>query len=282
MHYKKAGAHLSVLAGWAVVCFACLGIMPNAFGQPEVGTTCAIESAGELPGMSEARELEQTGQFAESIGKYSEALEALRQSCGEYHPFATTVLSSRAMMKTELGQYPEAKEDLGLAETIARSLTPKQPLLLARVLYTRGNLLMRLDELAGAEADLQKVLDVLASEADVPIGYINRTRSTLAGVYYMMGQPQKALNEFLPVVEAYRSNPTFPELANSLGNLGEIYRATGDLDLAARYFKESIDVYDAQGGVGHIGSALPMNNLALTFLFRGDIEQAERHLTRAL
>ncbi len=270
------------LAVWLLVSAASFSGVPLAAAQAEPASECEYETFDAIPRFDEARQFESAGKFNESHDAYSHSLAATQATCGEKHRFIPTLMSSRAMIAIELGRFEEAERDLSYAESLVLSRDPLDAVLLARVLYTRGNLRMRLDQLGEAENDLKRTLDILKENPVVPPGYAIRTRSTLAGVYYMMGRPEDALEEFLPVVEAYRADPAFPELANALGNLGELYRALGDMESAARYFQESIDTYDAGGGPGHIGSALPTNNLAITYFFRADYEQAKRHFERAL
>jgi tetratricopeptide (TPR) repeat protein len=93
------------------------------------------------------------------------------------------------------------------------------------------------------------------------------------GCYY------RALEHFFKAHELFSASDQIADVALSLNNIGNVYRATGDIDGALLLYKESADIYTALGDKP--GLAQTLSNLAATMIDADRFEEAETVLDQA-
>ena len=98
--------------------------------------------------------------------------------------------------------------------------------------------------------------------------------------YYRLGELDSAMFYLLKSIDAFQTLvPGNPELAYPFGNLGLVYRQSGELDEAEKYSNLAIDLFEVLNHEPGIGEAL--NNLGFIDLERANIKNAEQKFKTA-
>lgn len=101
---------------------------------------------------------------------------------------------------------------------------------------------------------------------------------------YRQGQYDRAVvaaKKALQVAEK-AVGPNHPDVAMSLNNLAELYRAQGQYELAKPLHKRALTIREQALGPDHPLVATSLNNLAESYLAQGQDEQAGMLFKRAL
>jgi CHAT domain-containing protein/Tfp pilus assembly protein PilF len=101
---------------------------------------------------------------------------------------------------------------------------------------------------------------------------------------YNQGRYQEAIPIAKRALAIYEKalGPYSPDVANSLNNLADLYRALGDYATAEPLFKRALAIYEKALGPEYPGVAIILNNLALLYKAIGDYATAESLHKRAL
>ncbi len=183
------------------------------------------------------------------------------------------LLTTREHVYDVQGEREKQRADLTALESVAAQLNDavKQ----ARVWLQQGWLAERLSDHESATAQLIAVNKFLRHADPVPDvkNEIETEAALLQGVIlWQQGDANEAKPHFEAALEgARRANARVTE-GRALSFLGTVYRETGDLALAERYYLEQLALSRANRDVRREWSAL--NNLGLIATTRGDFESA--------
>jgi class 3 adenylate cyclase/tetratricopeptide (TPR) repeat protein len=174
------------------------------------------------------------GQVLSWLGRYDEAIEALRKMAGAAETFGDLKRQARAWQETSEAQMhrgdPRAAiESASLAETLARKS-------------------------AGADRELIKALWMRAWGA------------------YRLGEMETAFSLAQQVSTLSRQLQDRGQMAHSLNLLGVLESASGRFLKAAQYFEQALDIFTALGNRRRVMPL--MNNLGVIMEARGDYPKA--------
>lgn len=106
-----------------------------------------------------------------------------------------------------------------------------------------------------------------------------RTESDFAGLYYQLGDLDRAEKMFREAIAVFREVGDIQGISAASGNLGDVSLAQGNLDEAARALSDAIPGYKEMGDKD--GIALTLNDLAEVARRRGDLTNAFRTYAQA-
>ncbi len=110
--------------------------------------------------------------------------------------------------------------------------------------------------------------------------------TNMGNLYYYLNQPKKALEYSLKALELNKENFKRPEnyfrAVNVYLNLGSMYGVSGNLDLAQNCFFKALEYYKISPEKDTITRAYILNNIADTYFYKGDVENAEKYGLTAL
>ena len=99
-----------------------------------------------------------------------------------------------------------------------------------------------------------------------------RTESDFAGLYYQLGDLDRAQKMFREAIAVFREVGDIQGISAASGNLGDVALAKGNLDEAARVMTDAIPGYKEMGDKD--GVALTLNDLGEVARRRGDLKKA--------
>jgi tetratricopeptide (TPR) repeat protein len=156
---------------------------------------------------------------------------------------------------------------------------------LANSLAGLGTLL----DLDGRYADAEKTLRAALNLQQALYGTrdpgVARTLKDLARTITDGGDPNAAIPLMQRAVTVQRElcgSEPHPDLAEVLNDMGYVLRASGDLDNAEKYYRESLAMYRRVLGDKHPYVATELENVAFTLQSKGDLAGAEALLGQAL
>lgn len=106
-----------------------------------------------------------------------------------------------------------------------------------------------------------------------------RTESDFGGLYYQLGDLDRAEKMFREAIAVFREVGDIQGISAASGNLGDVSLAKGNLDEAARALSNAIPGYKEMGDKD--GIALTLNDLAEVARRRGDLTNAFRTYAQA-
>ncbi len=106
-----------------------------------------------------------------------------------------------------------------------------------------------------------------------------RTTSDFGGLYFGMGELDKAEEMFRQAIHVFREVGDIEGLSAASANLGDVFLAKGDLDGAEHTLSSAIPGYREIGDKD--GIALTLNDLGEIARLRGDLSEAQRRYDQA-
>jgi len=97
-----------------------------------------------------------------------------------------------------------------------------------------------------------------------------------------LSSARKSISRAIEIKRAHYPEGRHPDLALSLSGLGDILKAEGKLDLAKLAYEETIQIFESVYGRNHFEIPHNLMEIAEIFRHRGDAEEAQKLLSRAM
>jgi CHAT domain-containing protein/tetratricopeptide (TPR) repeat protein len=239
----------------------------------EYGTLC-INLAGTY---------QRLGKYDSAESAFRKGLDALRVKPGINHPaFAASELAY-ASLETDLGHYVEAEQlyDEG-GRLVERELGDQHPVY-ATLLNNRGLFYQSIGNVAAAEADYRRSLELKRKLYGPNSALAASTLRNLAQATYTIDR-RRGEQLFAEAVAAYGRLPNAPpfDFASVLIGLARAQRDRGAVAEARATVERALDVSRAGVGERHPLYAAAVRELGLTLAAAGDSDLAEQRLHEAL
>jgi tetratricopeptide (TPR) repeat protein len=104
--------------------------------------------------------------------------------------------------------------------------------------------------------------------------------SVLAEAYLLKNQPEKAIEVYQEYITAIKPYNKYRSLSSAYARLGDIYRIGGNLNLAGKCFRYSMNYAKKSKRTTPLAHAL--NNLGIVYFERGDTAKARSYFEKAL
>jgi tetratricopeptide (TPR) repeat protein len=156
---------------------------------------------------------------------------------------------------------------------------------LASSLAGLGSLLNLDGRYEDAEKTLRAALKLQQALYGTQDESVARTLKDLARTITDGGHPNTAIplmERAVTVQRELRGSEPHPDLAEALNDMGYVLRASGDLDNAEKYYRESLAMYRRVLGDKHPYVATELENVAFVLHSKGDLAGAETLLRQAL
>lgn len=106
-----------------------------------------------------------------------------------------------------------------------------------------------------AEADIEKALDLIDKKERIAVSRIN-----LAEILILKKEYNKALTNAKLAIDYYeKNNLKVPHLANAYATCANIFYKLGEYDIAIKYYKKAIEVFDQTVGEGPAKKVIERN-----------------------
>jgi tetratricopeptide (TPR) repeat protein len=102
----------------------------------------------------------------------------------------------------------------------------------------------------------------------------------LAESYFLKNQPEKAIETYREYISAIKPYNKYRSLSSAYARLGDIYRIGGNLNLAAKCFRYSMNYARLSQRITPLAHAF--NNLGIVYFERGDTAKARKYFEKAL
>jgi serine/threonine-protein kinase len=192
--------------------------------------------------------LKDTGRAAEAEPLYKQAMELRERVLGPQHPHLARSLNNLALLYDEQGRYAESVSLYTRALAIdEKAFGPQHPSV-AGVLANRGGAFLDIGDLAAAERDLRRSLEISTARPGVEGEYGPWARSGLCDLEVKRGRPVQAeqfCRDSLASFEATLGND-HPAVAQALGDLANALAAQGRATEAAAALSRAVDILAAR------------------------------------
>ncbi|MHA2293744.1 MAG: tetratricopeptide repeat protein, partial [Candidatus Hodarchaeales archaeon] len=221
-------------------------------------------------------------------GKYQEVLDQLTQkdnqgkfaSLPEDEQIECLYYKSRSLEL--LGQLKDALQVATTARANVVSLNDKTMTLapLIAQIYSLWKL-GRLDDALEPIKEGNAIKNALtAKEQQTGISWVALFENVKGNFYFASGDMDKALIYWKQSLAIREDIGNLQDIAGSLNNIGLIYRTKGELDRALEYYQRSLALYDEVGNPFYI--ALGLNNIGDAYRSKGELDKALEYLQRSL
>jgi tetratricopeptide (TPR) repeat protein len=181
------------------------------------------------------------------------------------------------------GLLEKAEKDLLAATKEAEAFGASDPRL-AESLQWLGRLYRMQSRLKEAEPILLRSLAIRRSIPDLHATFVASSLTELAILYHVGAQYAKAAEHYRLALEIDERElpPSDPNIATGLGNIGEMHRKLGRLDVAEPWMRRSLAIWEQPENQGDDRIFFTLNNLGLLLYQRGRFEEALPFHQRAL
>jgi tetratricopeptide (TPR) repeat protein len=238
-----------------------------------------------------ARVLNETGQYLDERGRYTEAEPLLERALairkrvlGPDHPDVARSLSSLAEVNWNQGRYAEAQPLVERALAIREAaLGPDHPDV-AYSLNNLANLYRQQSRHAEAEPVYERSLAIRERALGPDHQDVADVLIDLALVYRHQGHSVEAqsLNERALATWERAFGPDHPKVAVGLNNLAAVYNDQGRYAEAEPLCERALAIWERALGPDHARVAWPLENLAFAYFKQGRYAEAEPLWERAL
>jgi tetratricopeptide (TPR) repeat protein len=227
------------------------------------------------------------------LGLYTDAKPLLEQAVGTRRTLTPAEPAQLAAALTHVGDLMTFRADYAPADQAYREAIALQEALpierrdqaaLGRSLFGLGNALAEQGRFPEAEASLRKALGL---QRQIFKGANEETARTLDALAWAVRE--RDLSEALPLMqEAVAMQRTlwgvqpYPDYADALNNLGNLYRESGDYEQSEKLLREALGMMRRLLGEKHPELAQVLSNLAVVQQRRGDLDGAEVTFHQAL
>ncbi|MDA8018917.1 MAG: serine/threonine-protein kinase [Thermoanaerobaculia bacterium] len=177
----------------------------------------------------------------------------------------------------------DVQDLLQRAEASLDEKLEQQPLAVARLRHTLGEIYSKLGQLDVAERQFTHALEL--RQQLLPDGHGDRldTLNWLGTIYRRLGRLEEAETTLEALLLSLDRRPdTDPvEKAAALNSLGNVYWNQLRLDEAAEVHRSALVIREAVLGADHADTAESLNNLGAISMDRRDWQSAERYFSRA-
>jgi len=197
----------------------------------------------------------------------------------EHQAARTRLIILRAVLLVEgLGRHAEAA--LALERAIADGRRLDDPSLLAHVHLVYGLVRHYRDSLDPARLEYQKAADLLARDPDPDPFVQGMLHNNLAGIHYVLGEPEQAFAEFHLAETIARAIGDDLNLAGILNNTAQLRANLGMYDQALVSFKEALGIFEALKQRSDVSRTL--RGIGSTYLGLGVFERSREFLGLAI
>lgn len=220
------------------------------------------------------------GNTACAQAEYDRALErfeaAIRRADDEGDPRVVDALNGAARALESMGRYAESEKQLVRATAIAEGTLGSGHIWVARSLNALGGTLRLAGRLTDASVQLQRGLEIAQGAGDKGLHDTIAIQNSLALIAAQQGASGPAERRYLEVLKLLESRgvPEDLALAEALGNLGDLYRATDRADKALSVLSRAKKLSQALAP-GSPQEAVATLNLALFHETTGQASEAE-------
>ena len=192
--------------------------------------------------------LKDTGRAGEAEPLYKQAMELRERVLGPQHPHVARSLNNLAVLYNEQERYADSVSLYTRALAIdEKAFGPQHPSV-AGVLANRGGTFLDIGDLAAAERDLRRSLEISTARAGVEGEYGPSARSGLCELEVKRGRPVQAeqlCRDSLASFEATLGHD-HPVVAQVLGDLASALAAQGRATEAAAALSRAVDILAAR------------------------------------
>jgi tetratricopeptide (TPR) repeat protein len=216
------------------------------------------------------------------LGQYNNALQLFMQAESEDSIPNSTFIGNKGLAQNSLGLYKDASQNFERALILLEQENGWQD----RIAITYNNLSVSYQNLALYDKALlcaQKALNIDEELfGEVHINTIT-VRNNIAFIYYLKGLYNRALEEYLLIVQSVFKNKEFykKELPLLFNNIALCYENIGDYIKAMDYYEESFTLTKELFGENHPSLATNLNNIGCSYLKIGEYNKALRYLNQA-
>ncbi|MGH9144318.1 MAG: CHAT domain-containing protein, partial [Vicinamibacterales bacterium] len=239
----------------------------------EYGTLC-INLAGTY---------QRLGKYDSAESAFRKGLDALRVRPGVKHPAYAASELAYASLETDLGHYVEAEHLYDEGGRLVESELGDQHPVYATLLNNRGRFYQSIGNIAAAEADYRRSLELKRRLYGPNSALAVSTLRNLAQATYSIDH-RKGEQLFAEAVDAYGRLPNAPpfDFASVLIGLARAERDRDALNEARATILRALDVSRTGLSDRHPLYAAAIRELGLTLAAAGEYDDAERHLRQAL
>lgn len=228
---------------------------------PDRASIGQVAQSGEA-GLDQARQLYETGRFAEAIALLQPILKNY-QDRGD-RVGAATVLSNQALNHQQLGAWETATQaiDQALALLRAAPATPDRATVQAQVLEVQGGVFLARGNAESAVESWEQ-----ATRLYQQIGNVDRavrTQVNQSQAYLALGMFPRAIDILKAAQTALEKQPDSIAKAVTLRSLGDVQKATGNLEAAEKSLQDSLAIAQRLQDADAIAAAnLSLGNVTL-------------------
>jgi tetratricopeptide (TPR) repeat protein len=220
------------------------------------------------------------GEYQPALDSYRKAVQRLEEAVCSKEDYLQLSRLHRLIGEVfeKLGQYPDAIDQLSQAQEILKLAGGYDPVEIVNQMHDLGWIQFRQGNLADAEQTFLEGLQRL-EETRQPALYASLC-NRVAGVYYQQSRFEDSIKYLQKSIVLRDKIGDQVAVSRSSNNLGLLQWKMGLWNDALASFQRSLKSHQQVGDVE--GEVNVLSNLGLILMDRGDLPEAETHLTRAL
>jgi len=225
-----------------------------------------------------------SGEYAEALAAYQQALALREATLGPDHPEVATILGNIGGVYVQQGAYQRALAPYERALAI-RSATqgPEHPDV-AMALNNLGNVYLAQGRYEESLAVHERALAIREASLPADHPHLAVTLANVGATQNELGHHEAALaaqRRALDILER-TLGPEHPDVGAALDNVGNTYESMGDYEAARRSHERALAIAEVAHGPEHPTYAMSLNNLGIVYKELGLVERALEAHRRAL
>ncbi len=215
--------------------------------------------------------LEKLGAVYQILGEYDEARARFDEAldCADRVEKKQRIYLKIGSSWEKQSRYEKALEVLDKALDLSDEETIER----ARLLSTKGKVLMRLSDYDEASEMLERAKTIAEDVGDKK--EISQTLHDLGTIQYYRSGDESALDYFNRALDIRKEIDDIRGQSATFNNLGVLYEERGDLDKALDYHRKSERIKEKIGDKR--GIAFSLNNIGLVLSSKGELDEALEH-----
>lgn len=223
------------------------------------------------------------GDLVEAERMYQRSLEIKEKELGPINNTVALTLSNLGSIYRMRGDYPNAETTYLRSLEIREKVRGKDHVDLRETLLNLAAVNIARGDYESALAYDRRVLDIVTKALGPDHPDTGTALATVAKVYLELGDLAKAEDLLSRGLETMRKSLKDENnyIISALSDLGRVYKGNGDVDKAKAYFEEALGLAEKNSASMPLRLGEYLHDYGSFLLEQGELENAEKHLTRA-